>query len=124
MSSHDDSFAASGSSPTEVDSPAPPDFLLENHFSIFLIRPLTEPAHAWLENNIDAAGGFQPYWPTIVVEHRYTADIVEGIRSDGLVQTNVYGELRAYKLFLDISGIFSDIKRSNAASCSAVSRKP
>ena len=84
MSSHD-SFAASGSSPTQREEiPSPPDFLLENHFSIFLIRPLNESARAWLEENIDAAGSFQPYWPTVVVEHRYLADIVEGIRECSL----------------------------------------
>ncbi len=85
MSSHNDSFAASGSSPTQrEESLFPPDFLVENHFSIFLIRPLNETATNWLEHNIDAAGSFQPYWPTVVVEHRFIADIVEGIRNDGL----------------------------------------
>jgi len=84
MSSHTDSFVASGSSPTEGDSPTPPDFRLENHFSIFLIRPLNEAATAWLEDNIDAAGSFQPYWPTVVVETPYVADVLEGIRNDGL----------------------------------------
>jgi hypothetical protein len=32
----------------------------------------------------DAAGSFQPYWPTVVVEHRYIVGIVEGIQNDGL----------------------------------------
>ncbi len=40
MSSHNDSFAASGSSPTV-------DFLYENHGSIFLLRPLTPSAASW-----------------------------------------------------------------------------
>ena len=84
MSSHHDSFVASGSSPT-VNSPILPDFFVKNHFSIFLIRPLTESARAWIEENIDAAGNFQPYWPSVVVEHRYIADILEGIRNDGMV---------------------------------------
>ena len=80
-----DSFAASGSSPTEREETSfPPDFLIENHFSIFLIRPLTEAATVWLELNIEAAGSFQPYWPTVVAEHRYIADIIEGIQNDGL----------------------------------------
>ena len=83
MSSHD-SFAASGSSPTQLASEIPPDFLVENHFSIFLVRPLTESARTWLEHNIEAAGSFQPYWPTVVVEPRYVAVILEGIRNDGL----------------------------------------
>ena len=84
MSSHNDSFAASGSSPTQSASEIPPDFLVENYFSIFLLKPLTESARVWLEENITADNGFQPYWPTVVVEHRYIANIVEGIRNDGL----------------------------------------
>jgi len=85
MSSHNDSFAASGSSPTQREEiPFSPDFLVENYLSIYLIRPLNEAATLWLEDNIDAAGSFQPYWPTVVVEPRYVADLLEGIRNDGL----------------------------------------
>jgi hypothetical protein len=83
MSSHD-SFAASGNSPTQSSLEIPPDFLVENYFSIFLLKPLTESARVWLEENITADNGFQPYWPTVVVEHRYIADIVKGIHNDGL----------------------------------------
>jgi hypothetical protein len=84
MSSHSDSFAASGSSPTRrVEVPLPPDFLLENYFSIHIIRPLNETATAWLENNIDAAGSFQPYWPTVVVEPRYVAGFGEEFATMG-----------------------------------------
>ena len=42
MSSHSDSFVASGSSPT-------PDFIVECHGSIFLLRPLTLAASSWIE---------------------------------------------------------------------------
>jgi hypothetical protein len=81
MSSHNDSFAASGSSPTQREEiPFSPDFLVENHVSIFLIHPLNESARAWLKENIDAAGSFQPYWPTVVVEHRYIWTILDGIQ--------------------------------------------
>ena len=38
MSSHNDSFAASGSSPT--NGSGTPDFRCENHGSIFLLRPV------------------------------------------------------------------------------------
>jgi hypothetical protein len=76
MSSHD-SFAASGSSPTV-------DFICENHGSIFLLRPLTASATSWVEKHIGEDNGYQPYFPTLVVEHRYIADIVEGIQNDGL----------------------------------------
>ena len=75
MSSHLDSFARSGSSPT-------PDFLVENHGSIFLLQPLTPAAESWIEE-------FLPQYritfgSAVVVEYRYIADIVEGIRNDGL----------------------------------------
>jgi hypothetical protein len=43
MSSHNDSFAASGSSPTRSD------FICENHGSIFLLHPLSQSAQSWIE---------------------------------------------------------------------------
>jgi hypothetical protein len=67
----------SGSSPT-------PDFICENHGSIFLLKPLTPSAESWLEENIGQENAFQPYWPTCVIEHRYVSDIVAGIENDGL----------------------------------------
>ena len=82
MSSHD-SFVASGSSPTHSGK-IPADFVVENHGSIFLLRPLTPSATSWIEEHIGQDNGFQHYFPTVVVEHRYIADIVEGIQSDGL----------------------------------------
>ena len=78
MSSHNDSFIASGNSPTQ------PDFVVENHGSIFLLRPLTPAAKAWVEEHI-GDNGYQPYYPTVVVEHRFIADIVHGAQADGLV---------------------------------------
>ena len=84
MSSHSDSFAASGSSPTREAFQIPPDFLLENHGSIFLLRPQNERGTAWVNENIGSENGFQPYWPTVVIEHRHIADIVAGIHADGL----------------------------------------
>lgn len=77
MSSHSDSFAASGSSPTV-------DFFCENHGSIFLLRPLTPSATSWVQEHIGQGNGYQPYFPTVVVEHRCIAEIVEGIQNDGL----------------------------------------
>jgi hypothetical protein len=68
----------SGSSPT-------PDFEVQNHGSIFLLRPLTPSATSWVEDHIGQDNGYQPYYPTVVIEHRYVADIVAGIQGDGLV---------------------------------------
>jgi hypothetical protein len=77
MSSHNDSFADSGSSPT-------PDFQVENHGSIFLLIPQTLSARVWIDHHIGKDNGYQPHYPTVVVEHRYIADIVRGIQNDGL----------------------------------------
>ena len=60
------------------------DFLVENHGSIFLLNPRTPAATSWVEEHIGRDNGYQPYYPTVVVEHRYIADIVAGIQNDGL----------------------------------------
>jgi hypothetical protein len=78
MSSHNDSFIASGNSPTQ------PDFVVKNHGSIFLLRPLTPKAKAWVEEHV-GDNGYRPYYPTVVVEHRFIADIVHSAQADGLV---------------------------------------
>jgi hypothetical protein len=83
MSSHNDSFVDSGSSPTHSGK-IQPDFVVENHGSIFLLKPLTPSATSWIEEHIGQGNGYQPYFPTVVVEPRYIADIVEGIQNDGL----------------------------------------
>ena len=64
--------------------PSNPDFAVENHGSIFLLRPKNDQAIAWVEEHIGPENGYQPYFPTVVVEHRYIADIVAGIQGDGL----------------------------------------
>ena len=73
-----DSCVASGSSPTA-------DFEVQNHGSIFLLIPQTSSAGAWIDEHIGSDNGFQPYYPTVVVEHRYIGAIAEGISADGLV---------------------------------------
>ena len=83
MSSHSNSFVASGSSPTHSEK-IPPDFVVENHGSIFLLRPLTAAAKSWVDEHV-GDDGYQPYYPTLVVEHRYIADIVRGAGAGGLV---------------------------------------
>jgi hypothetical protein len=49
-----------------------------------LLRPQNESAVAWLNEHIGSENGFQPYWPTVVIEHRYIGAILEGIQGDGL----------------------------------------
>jgi hypothetical protein len=76
MSSHSDSFVASGSSPTQ------PDFLVENQGTIFLLQPLTPSANSWIEENLPEDR--TTFGSAVVVEHRYISDIVAGIQNDGL----------------------------------------
>ena len=72
-----DANKQSGSSPTS-------DFELQNHGSIFVLIPQNTSARIWINDHIGRDNGYQPHYPTVVVEHRYIADIVEGIRNDGL----------------------------------------
>jgi hypothetical protein len=75
MSSHSDSFVASGTSPT-------PDFRVENHGTLFLLRPLTPAAGSWVKENLPEDR--LTFGHAVVVEHRYIADIVHGAQADGL----------------------------------------
>lgn len=85
MSSHNDSFAESGSSPTQRAAKPSADFIVENHGSILLLRPQNEQAIAWVHEHIGSDNGFQPYWPVVVIEPRYVRPILEGIAADGLL---------------------------------------
>jgi hypothetical protein len=76
MSSHLDSFVASGTSPTS-------DFRCENHGSIFLLHPLSQSARSWIEENLPSDA--QWFGNAVAVEHRYIWAILEGIQNDGLV---------------------------------------
>ena len=77
MSSNFDSFAASGSSPTA-------DFAVQNHGSISLLIPQNTSARIWMDDDVSRENGFQPYYPTVVIEHRYCAALIAQIvvRSD------------------------------------------
>jgi hypothetical protein len=75
MSSHSDSFAASGSSPSPV-------FIVECHGSIFLLLTLTLAASSWIEEHLPKDR--VTFGASIVVEHRYIADIVRAALKDGL----------------------------------------
>ena len=78
MSSHNDSFAASGSSPTQSE----PDFVCENHGSIFLLIPCTAPAKTWIDEHLPS--DCMTFGQGVVVELRYIWAILAGIQADGL----------------------------------------
>jgi len=70
-----DAFQTSGSSPT-------PDFLCENHGSIFLLRPISPAAFLWIDENLPADR--QTFGNAVAVEHRCIWAILEGIQNEGL----------------------------------------
>lgn len=78
MSSHNDSFVSSGTSPTGIG----PDFRCENHGSLFLLFPLTDSAQSWVEEHVPSDA--QWFGNAVVVEHRFIWAILEGIQEDGL----------------------------------------
>ena len=58
------------------------DFAIENHGTIYLLRPLTEAAEAWVDEHIPDDA--QIFGDAIVVEHRYIEAIAFGAQEDGL----------------------------------------
>ena len=78
-------FAASGSSPTRSEAACnPPDILVENQGSIFLLRPVTCLGQSWLKENV-IGEETQIFGNAIVCEPRYVIDIVLGARAEGVV---------------------------------------
>jgi hypothetical protein len=76
MSSHSDAFVASGNSPTS------PDFIVENHGTIFLLQPLTPAAISWIQENLPE--DHMTFGSAVVIEHRYIGDIVRAAMRDGM----------------------------------------
>jgi hypothetical protein len=76
---HKTEFQSSGTSPSSG-----PDFTIQDEGSILLLTPHTELAHDWIHEHIGRNNGYQPYFPTIVIERRYVSDILDGIDSAGL----------------------------------------
>jgi hypothetical protein len=80
-------FETSGSSPTgrcESRLQPSPDILVENHGSIFLLRPVTCVGQSWLKENV-IGEETQIFGNSIVCEPRYVIDIVLGARAEGVV---------------------------------------
>jgi hypothetical protein len=82
MSSHD-SFSVSGNLPTKRKTKW--DFRVEFHGAILLLVPLSDGGLRWIERHIGADNGYQPYYPTVILEPRYIADVLVDIRKKGLV---------------------------------------
>ena len=62
---------------------SPSDFIVENHGSIFLLRPVSAAASDWVSEHIPEDA--QWFGDAVAVEHRYIGDIVRGIQNDGFM---------------------------------------
>ena len=69
-------YATSGTSPTA-------DFVCENHGSVFLLRPVSPAALAWIEEHLPPDR--ITFGNAVVIESRYVWAILVGLQDDGLV---------------------------------------
>jgi len=60
------------------------DLMVLPQGTIHLLEIVTEAGAHWVIENIDASEGVVTLGNSIVIEHRYIADIVEGAIADGL----------------------------------------
>lgn len=60
------------------------DVTVNDQGSIVLLRPETPAAIAWIDEHIGAENGYQPYYPTVVCDHCFADDVIEGMIGDGL----------------------------------------
>jgi hypothetical protein len=89
-SNHGDRNGRNGSRKTGPDliqksKTKSPDFSFRDEGSLVLLTPLSPSAHEFVEERIGSKNGFQPYWPTVVIERRYAEDILEGVIAEGMV---------------------------------------
>jgi hypothetical protein len=59
------------------------DLVFENHFSLFLIRPVSSTGQSWLDENVGGEDTLT-FGNAIVCEHRYVEAIFRGATADGL----------------------------------------
>ena len=59
------------------------DFEVQNEGTIFLLRPCTQAAEEWLDVRWEMIKRMS-FGTAVVVEHRYIADFVAGIKANGL----------------------------------------
>ncbi len=72
--------------PQPISSPAapPPDFRFANHFSICFLHPLTDAARAWVDEHIGQDNGYQPQYPSVLLEPRFCPEILAALSDAGL----------------------------------------
>ena len=58
------------------------DALVSGHGSIYLVRPMSDAANAWIDENVQ--GDAQWFGHSLAVEHRYILDLIDGMQASGL----------------------------------------
>ena len=61
------------------------DINVQNEGNIFLLHPQSEAGQQWIDENIGTGEGTTYFGNALVVEHRYVANVVEGMQADGLL---------------------------------------
>ncbi len=51
--------------------------------TVFVLGAGTDSGRAWIEENV-SKDGYQPWWPDVLVEHRYLRHLVEAAKAAGL----------------------------------------
>ena len=75
-----DAFQTSGSSPQSAPSL---DLIFENHFSLYLIRPVSPAGKSWLDENVGDENTLT-FGGAVVCEPRYVEQIYFGAKQAGL----------------------------------------
>ena len=60
------------------------DVIVGGGGSIYTLTPLSDEAKAWIDENVESEG-YQWLGSSLCVEHRYVADVVEGMQAAGLI---------------------------------------
>lgn len=58
------------------------DAFVENHGTVALVRPVSDLARGWIEDNVGDDAQF--FGGALAVEPRYVEELVEGMLADGL----------------------------------------
>lgn len=61
------------------------DVVVQDNGSTVFLRPQSRQAISWINRNIGKDNGYQPYWPTVLIEPRYVEAVVDGMEADGLL---------------------------------------
>lgn len=65
-------------------TPPEADINVRDEGSIILLEPQSPTGRDWIDEHIGPDNGYQPMYPTVVCEHRYADDVIEGMLGDGL----------------------------------------